>query len=125
MKKFKIFRSIQKHKFIYLIALPSILFIIIFKIVPLFGLQLAFKNFNYNAGIWGSEWVSFENFDTLFSNPDFWRACKNTLILGFLHLFISFPVSILFAIFLSEIRSKKLRNFIQITSTFPHFLIKN
>lgn len=125
MKKNEITKEkikLKKYKYIYLIALPSVLFIIIFKIIPLFGLQLAFKNYNYNSGIWGSEWIGLDNFNELFTRPEFWQACKNTLIIGLMHLFISFPISIIFAIFLSEIKNKKIRNFMQIVSTFPHFL---
>ena len=118
----RIIRNLQKYKLIYLLALPSILYIIIFKFVPLFGLQIAFKAFSIRKGIVGSAWNNFENFRYLFSQDGFWHALKNTIIMGALHLAISFPAALIIAVFFSEIRNQRIRKSVQVISTFPHFL---
>ena len=118
----QIIGKLQKHKFVYMLALPSLLYIIIFKFVPLFGLQIAFKDFSIRQGIVGSDWNNFENFRYLFSQDGFWRALTNTIVMGVLHLAISFPVAVIIAIFFSEIRNQRIRRIVQVISTFPHFL---
>lgn len=118
----QIVSKFQKNKFIYLLALPSLLYIIIFKFVPLFGLQIAFKDFSIRQGIAGSAWNNFENFSFLFAQDEFWRALKNTVVMGMLHLAISFPTAIIVAILFSEIRNQRIRRAVQVISTFPHFL---
>lgn len=118
----RIIRKLQKYKFVYLLAFPSLLYIIVFKFVPLFGLQIAFKDFSIRQGIVGSAWNNFENFRYLFSQDNFWRALKNTIVMGALHLAISFPAALIIAVFFSEIRNQRIRRTVQVISTFPHFL---
>ena len=93
-----------------------------FQIHPIYGIQLAFKDFSFAFGISGSPWVGFDNFDYLFSEAQFWNAFKNTLIISFMKLIFAFPIPVLLAIFLSEIRWKKYRRVVQTVLTFPHFL---
>lgn len=113
-----IITNIKKYKYIYVLALPSTIYVLVFKIIPLYGLQIAFKDFNFREGITRSELVGFKNFITLFSKGEFWQALENTITLGLMHLIFSFPV----AIFFSEIKNKKIQRMIQTISTFPHFL---
>lgn len=120
MNKIKL--NIQKYKYIYLLLLPSLIYLIIFKLFPLYGLQLAFKDYDINAGILRSEFIGFDNFKILFETPEFWNAFKNTILIGTLHLIFSFPLSIAMGIFFSELKNKKLKNFIQTIFTFPHFI---
>lgn len=115
-------KQVKKYKYIYLLALPSFLYILLFEICPLFGLQIAFKSFNYNDGIWGSAFIGLNNFKKLFSLPDFWRAIKNSMVLGSMHLVFSFPAAIVLAIVFSEIKNKHFKKITQLVSTFPHFL---
>lgn len=121
-KKNKFLHALNKHKYIYVLGLASLLYIIIFKIVPLFGLQIAFKDYNFQDGIWGSEFVGFENFEFLFAQDGFWNAFSNTIIIGIMQLVFAFPVPIILAIIFSEIRNKRLRHTAQVVSTLPHFL---
>lgn len=118
----QIVSKILKHKFIYMLALPSLIYVIIFKFVPLFGLQIAFKDFSIRQGIVGSDWNNFANFRYLFSQDEFWRALNNTVVIGMLHLAISFPVTVIIAIFFSELQNQRICRIVQVISTFPHFL---
>lgn len=117
-----IITNIKKYKYIYVLALPSIIYVLVFKIIPLYGLQIAFKDFNFRKGITRSELVGFKNFIALFSRSEFWQAVENTITLGLMHLIFSFPVAILIAIFFSEIKNRKIQRTVQTISTFPHFL---
>lgn len=117
-----IITNTKKYKYIYVLALPSTIYVIVFKIIPLYGLQIAFKDFNFREGITRSELVGFKNFITLFSRSEFWQALENTITLGLMHLIFSFPVAILIAIFFSEMNNKKMQRIVQTISTFPHFL---
>ncbi len=73
-----IITNIKKYKYIYVLALPSTIYVLVFKIIPLYGLQIAFKDFNFREGITRSELVGFKNFITLFSKGEFWQALENT-----------------------------------------------
>lgn len=121
-KKQSLWMKIWKYRHIYLLLLPGFIYFIIFKYVPIYGIQLAFKDFNFGLGISGSSWVGFENFEYLFSEAQFWNAFKNTIIISFMKLIFAFPIPVILAIFLSEIRWKKYRQVLQTVLTFPHFL---
>lgn len=122
IKKQSLWTRIWKYRYIYLLLLPGLVYFIIFKYIPIYGIQLAFKDFSFAFGISGSPWVGFDNFDYLFSEAQFWNAFKNTLIISFMKLIFAFPIPVLLAIFLSEIRWKKYRRVVQTVLTFPHFL---
>ena len=122
IKKQSLWARIWKYRYIYLLLLPGFVYFIIFKYIPIYGIQLAFKDFSFAFGISGSPWVGFDNFDYLFSEAQFWNAFKNTLIISFMKLIFAFPIPVLLAIFLSEIRWKKYRRVVQTVLTFPHFL---
>ena len=102
--------------------LPVLAYYIIFKYVPIYGLQLAFKKFKYVFGIAGSPWVGWDNFNYLFAESDFWRAFKNTILISLLKLLVTFPLPIILSILLNEMRAKKLQRTLQVIYTFPHFL---
>ena len=122
IKKQSLWTRIWKYRYIYLLLLPGLVYFIIFKYIPIYGIQLAFKDFSFAFGISGSPWVGFDNFDYLFSEAQFWNAFKNTLIISFMKLIFAFPIPVLLAIFLSEIRWKKYRRVVQTVLTFPDFL---
>jgi len=69
-----IITNIKKYKYIYILALPSTIYVLVFKIIPLYGLQIAFKDFNFREGITRSELVGFKNFTALFSRSEFWQV---------------------------------------------------
>jgi len=106
----------------YLLILPGIVFFIIFRYVPMYGIQLAFKNFKASQGITGSPWCAFENFEYLFLNKDFWYAVRNTVIISFYQILFCFPFPIALALLLNEIRQEAYKKTVQTIFTFPHFL---
>lgn len=95
---------------------------IIFKYVPIYGLQIAFKDYTYQGGITGSEFNNFENFKYIFSEADFWSAFKNTLEISMLKIVIGFPIPIVLAIMINEMVFRKTKRVFQVIYTFPHFL---
>ncbi len=111
-----------KYRYLMFIMIPSIAMLMVFKYVPLYGIQIAFKDFRLKMGIWGSPWVGFEVFEKVFEMPVFWTAFKNTVILGFLNLVIGFPLPVLLALLLNEIRSIKYQKVLQTISYLPHFV---
>jgi putative aldouronate transport system permease protein len=115
-------KRIYRNKYLYLmLALPLIQYAV-FRYAPLTGLQVAFKNFNMFKGMWASEWTGFAVFQEIFSNPKFWLALKNTVILNGLDLLFGFPVPIALAILLYEMRSMKIKRISQTILYLPHFL---
>jgi putative aldouronate transport system permease protein len=102
--------------------LPGIAFFLIFSYGPLYGIQVAFKDFRIGLGIWGSEWVGLAKFEAIFRNADFWRSVKNTVLISGFKLVCGFPVPILIAIIINEIAYSKFKRTVQTIITFPHFL---
>ena len=116
--KNKLFRS----KYLMLMILPAIVFYIVFCYVPMYGVLMAFKNFKPKLGIMGSPWNGVDNFITVFEEPKFWLAFKNTLIIGSVKIVISFVAAILIALLLNELRMRRTKKTVQTIVTFPHFL---
>ena len=106
----------------YLMLLLPIAFYFTFKYVPIYGLVLAFKNYNFAEGIMGSEWVGWKVFEKLFRDRTFWLAMRNTLLLNLMSLLIGFPIPIIFALLLNEIRQVKFKKIVQSISYLPHFV---
>lgn len=98
------------------------LYYIIFAYVPMYGVQLAFKEFIARDGIWGSPWIGFENFERFFSSYNFIALLKNTLGISVYSLVVGFPLPILFALLLNYIRSTKLKKTVQMVSYAPYFI---
>lgn len=115
-------RRLYKCKALYLmLALPLIQYAL-FRYAPLAGLQVAFKNFNMFKGMWASPWVGASVFREIFSNPKFWLSLKNTVVLNALDLLFGFPMPIVLAIFLYEMRSLAVKRISQTILYLPHFL---
>lgn len=120
--KEKIVRDFKRNKIFYLMALPAIVMIILFNYLPMFGLSLAFENYKPKLGIFGSQFVGLKHFLDFFQSIYFVRVLKNTLILSSLQLLIEFPASIIFALLLNELRSKKFKGLVQTVSYMPNFI---
>lgn len=118
----KTYLRIRKYRQFYIMLIPAALFYLLFCYVPMYGITLAFKEFNYAEGILGSPWNSFANFQKMFRNPDFWLAFKNTLLISAGRLVFEFPVPIILALLLNEIGRSRLKRVYQTVLTFPHFL---
>ncbi|WP_248925214.1 ABC transporter permease [Paenibacillus hamazuiensis] len=113
---------LRKHKAIYLISLPGILYFIIFKYIPLLGSVMAFQNYNIFKGISGSPWVGLEHFQRMFAYDEFLRILKNTLLIGLYDLVFAFPFPILLALLLNEMRIAIYKRIVQTVIYMPHFL---
>lgn len=104
-----------------LMALPFI-YLIIFKYVPMYGAQIAFKDFSVVKGIWGSDWVGMKHFSRFVHSYDFWRIMKNTLVLSFYNLIAGFPLPIILALGLNYLRNNTYRKAVQMITYAPHFI---
>ncbi|WP_372661848.1 ABC transporter permease [Cohnella sp.] len=117
-----LWKEIANHKYLYVLVVPTILFYLFFTYVPMYGIVLAFKEFDYSKGIVGSPWIGFQNFADVFANPDFSVAFRNTILISFGRLIIEFPAPIILALLLNEISKGRLTRIIQTVFTFPHFI---
>jgi len=106
---------------LYLLAAPALIFFLVFNYVPMYGVQIAFKEFIATRGITGSPWTGLENFERFFSSFYFWRLLRNTLILSVYQL-ILFPLPIILALSLNELRSRIFKKFTQTLTYAPHFV---
>ncbi|QHW35220.1 sugar ABC transporter permease [Paenibacillus rhizovicinus] len=114
--------QIWKSRFIYLLILPTIVYFAIFTYAPFYGITIAFKDFKIIAGIMDSPWVGFEHFKSMFTSEKFPELLRNTVIISLYRLLFGFPVPILFALLLNEVRHVFFKRFIQTITYFPHFL---
>lgn len=115
-------RSFRKDWTLYLLFLPALIYIVLIKLLPLPGIAIAFKDFNIFEGFFASEWVGLEHFRALFTQPRFLKVLINTLEISFLKLLILFPMPIILAIMLNEMRSPRYKKTVQTLIYLPHFL---
>lgn len=121
-KQSRCLKCLRRYPDLYLLMLPGLAFLIIFKYVPMYGITIAFQDFNIFAGISGSEWVGWANFQKLFSSSEFYQVFRNTLLISLYKLVIQFPIPILIAILLNEIKNMFFKRTIQTVIYLPHFL---
>lgn len=107
---------------LYLMALPGVLYFIIFKYVPLGGSVIAFQNYQIMKGIFGSSWVGFDNFTFLFTYQDFYNVLRNTAVIAFYKLVFGFPAPIILAVLFNEVRHMLAKRVMQSLFYLPHFL---
>ncbi|WP_374706604.1 ABC transporter permease [Paenibacillus sp. J2TS4] len=106
---------------LYTFLLPALTFFVIFHYIPMYGVQIAFKDFIATKGINGSPWAGFEHFERFFNSYYFWRLLKNTLIISFYQLCL-FPLPIIFALMLNELRNGAFKKWTQTLTYAPHFI---
>lgn len=107
---------------LFLFLLPAVVLILIFNYWPMYGAQIAFRNYQPRAGIWGSPWVGLKHFKKFFESYQFSRVLVNTLVLSFYSLVVSFPLSIIMALAINLVRNTRYKKFIQTISYMPHFI---
>ena len=107
---------------LYLFLLPTIAYFLVFRYYPMYGLQIAFRNYKAVKGIWGSPWVGWQNFERFFAAADFAQLMKNTLAVSVGNLLISFPVPIILALLLNQLPSKRYKKLVQTVIYAPHFI---
>lgn len=115
-------KNFLRDKYLYLLALPGLLFFLLFKYVPMWGVLIAFKNFSPYTGFWNSPWVGFEHFVRFFSGDNFIILFRNTLVINLLHLIFYFPLPILLSLLLNELKHIAFKRIIQTVIYLPHFL---
>ncbi|WP_376778649.1 ABC transporter permease [Phytoactinopolyspora halotolerans] len=111
-----------RHTWLYVMLLPGVVYFLLFKYAPMYGISIAFQDYLPFLGFGDSPWVGFKHFETLFSSPDFSRVLTNTLILAGLHVVLVFPAPIIVALLLNELRITVVKRFIQSSIYIPHFL---
>lgn len=116
------YRSFRRHWQLYLLVIPPVLYFIIFKYLPMANTVLAFKNYNVMKGIWGSPWVGTQYFEMFFRNPAFVTLIKNTLYISFYQLIVGFPIPILLALALNEVKSARFKKTVQMVTYAPYFI---
>lgn len=115
-------KDLKKHKYKYIMVLPVLIWYALFCYKPMYGILIAFKNYSPTLGVAGSPWVGFKHFVSFFQSVHFQRVFVNTLLLSIYNLIFSFPMPILLALFLNEVRGKYFRATVQTISYFPHFI---
>lgn len=115
-------RDFVQNRSLYLLAIPGLVYYVLFQYGPMYGAIIAFKDFTPRLGFLGSEWVGFRHFTDFFGSFYFWRLVRNTLVLNFLELIWGFPAPILLALALNEVRRSGFKRTIQTVSYLPHFI---
>ena len=115
-------KSLRKNWDLYLLILPVIVYFLVFDYYPMYGVQIAFKNFVASKGIWGSHWAGFVHFERFFNSYYFWRLIKNTIGISLYTLIVGFPIPLLLALMINEIGNMPFKRFVQTVTYAPHFL---
>ncbi|MEK5058367.1 ABC transporter permease [Paenibacillus shunpengii] len=121
-KRRTILYLLRKDWQLYSLLILPILYLLIFKYGPMIGNVIAFRRFVPGGSIFGEQWVGLHYFRMFIEDPTFWRVFSNTLILGGLTMLLTFPMPIVFALLLNEVKNKKFKKFVQTASYLPHFL---
>ncbi len=120
-RRFKTLRVMRNRWQMYLLVLPAIIYLLIFNYWPMYGLQIAFRNFRTSKGITGSDWVGLKYFEKFLSLPICWELIRNTLSIT-LYSLCTYPLPIIFSLMLNEVRSNKFKKTVQMVSYAPHFI---
>jgi len=115
-------KQIKRSKYLYMIFFLPMVYYVVFHYAPMYGVLVAFKNYNIVKGIWDSPWVGFKHFAKFSSDPYFWKVVRNTFLMSFYNILWGFPIPIVLAILLNEVRHGKYKRAIQSISYLPHFI---
>ena len=118
----QIMLSIRKNWQLYLFLLVPVVYVIVFKYVPMGGVVIAFKDFKMRQGIWGSDWVGLEHFIRFINTYQFGKVVKNTLILSLYSIAAGFPIPIIFALMMNCLKNERIKKFVQSITCLPHFI---
>ncbi len=113
---------LMRNKWLYAMLLPGLIYFLIFKYLPMWGMFIAFQNYQPFLGILGSKWVGFAHFERFFSDSDFWMLFRNTLVLALYNIVFFFPLPIILALLLNELRLEAFKRTIQTIIYVPHFI---
>ncbi len=115
-------KILNRDKYLMLLILPVLIYYLIFHYVPMYGIMLAFIDFHPMKGFFESQWVGFAHFEAFFNSIYFWRLIKNTILLSFYFLLWGFPIPIIFALLLNELKEGIFKKAVQTVSYIPHFI---
>lgn len=116
------FKYFFKHRYLYLMLIPALIYYIVFCYIPMYGATIAFKDFNMSKGIMGSTWVGLKYFSYIFSLDKFSEVFKNTIVISLYRLVMGFPAPIIVALLLNEIKNIKFKRTVQTVIYLPHFI---
>ncbi|RTE04229.1 ABC transporter permease [Paenibacillus whitsoniae] len=117
-----VFHDLRNDKYLYLMLLPGLLYFLIFKYAPLYGIVIAFKDYDIFQGIWQSDWVGWKNFQDVFQYSDFWKIFRNTILISVYKIIFGFPAPIIVALLLNELGNRFFKRAIQTILYLPHFI---
>jgi putative aldouronate transport system permease protein len=117
-----VWNGLRRDKFLYLLIAPGVLFFLIFKYIPMWGVVIAFQDYSPFMGVMESQWVGFDHFVRFFSNQDFYLLFRNTMAISLLNLVFFFPLPIIISLLLNELRNEIYKKWIQSIVYMPHFL---
>ncbi|TBL71077.1 ABC transporter permease [Paenibacillus thalictri] len=117
-----LWRDLFRDKYLYLLALPGLLYFLIFKYIPMWGVTISFMDYSPYLGFFQSKWVGFEHFERFFSSPDFFLLFRNTMAINILNLVFFFPMPIILSLLLNELKHMAFKKAIQSILYLPHFL---
>lgn len=120
--KVTLLSQIWRYRQLYLLILPAVIYFLVYSYAPFWGLQIAFKDFQVFRGVLASPWVGFEHFHDVFSSPKFPQVMLNTVLISIYRIVFGFPVPIICALLLNEVRQLWFKRTIQTVTYFPHFL---
>lgn len=115
-------KQIAHSPFLYVMAIPGLLFFLIFSYFPIYGIMIAFKDYDFSLGITGSKWVGFKNFDYFFTSNDFWLILRNTVGLNLLFIVFTTFFAVLIALMFNEVRNKYFKRISQSLIFLPYFM---
>ena len=115
-------RSFRKYWQLYLLLIPVIAYFLIFKYTPMVGVQIAFRNYKFSKGIWNSKWIGLEHFERFFSSSQSLDIILNTFVLSLLSLLFCFPLPIILALIINELRSSQAKKVLETITYAPHFI---
>ena len=115
-------KLMKRNWLLYVFLLPAFLYVVLFEYAPMYGLQIAFKNYSFSKGFSGSEWVGLKWFTTFFNTPRFWEILKNTLRISIYSMIVSFPFPIILALCMNNATNMKWKRFAQTITYMPHFI---
>jgi putative aldouronate transport system permease protein len=115
-------RVLRRGKYLLLLLLPGLIYYVIFQYIPMYGVTIAFKEYNSRLGLLRSPWIGFEHFRRFFAHPYFFALMRNTFLLSFYDLVFGFPAPIIFALMLNELRNETYKKTVQTISYLPHFI---
>ena len=118
----RVLRNMVRNRQMYFMLIPGLIFFLVYRYVPMYGLIIAFKKFSVGRGIWGSRWIGLENFEDFFLSPVYGMMLRNTLVISLYKLVLCFPAPILLALMLNEVRRVHFRKTVQTVVCLPYFI---